>query len=786
MLAVAVMAVVPVATGIAPYAAAGSACVDGWQPMPLETALAGMSPKAAAALGGAPAWIAGSRLSSASIGRWDGSTWRKVSQPFTGETGFAGISTKPDSAAWAVGYRSLLAPHPITARWTGSSWEQVEVPYPGGHFATFTDVIALGPKKALAVGVRLVRGLDVPLAMLRTKAGWSDLSPDFAGVDGSLTAIAQAPDTKLWAVGWQAPDGRPVPWIGKLENGVWVSSPPATTPAGLAYLTDIAFDSAGVGWSAGYAELDDGGYAPLLQRWDGTDWRAEGLPWADGESIVLTSIAVDAGGDLFLGGQRVGDAGASAVFATYTGGEWHVTAGHSDAYPGTWTYDAAELTDGALMVGLFPSAGRVLTSCDITGPPTARPPHGPEDGAAGFATDAEHIVPGVTTGSGAALTLLPPVPLDGYHATDVSQAAGLKMTTKTYGSVVADFNGDSWQDIFLNRHASDVPLLMLGGPTGFTNSGAQFQFTDRFNCDADEATGEGGLDLFCTVGRQRGTAMGANELYIDVGTNGGTLAPAQFGVLGITERGREAAFVHLAGQPLPDLFVANWPVRIDGLPSMNRYYRNVDGTRFTPAPEYGLDQAAGGQCLVPVNIDGDGDDEILLCTLQPVAGLTAGLRLYDFDGSAFVDETAGSGLTPFGDQDIEVADFNGDSLPDVAQLKAKRLRISLGDGTGQFTRAVEYVVKAAVEMAVGDVNEDSRPDIYVSSHASNNDKHRMLVNDGDGTSFTSVIIPEASSGSADDVLALDYDNNGLTDFLVLNGLERAGPVKLTAFFPDEP
>jgi hypothetical protein len=387
---------------------------------------------------------------------------------------------------------------------------------------------------------------------------------------------------------------------------------------------------------------------------------------------------------------------------------------------------------------------------------------------------------------GGALTLEPPVPLPGYHATDVTQAAGLKMTTKTYSSLVADFNGDSWQDIFLNRHASDVPLLMLGGPTGFTDSGSQFQFTDRFNCDADEATGEGGLDLFCTVGRQRGTAMGANELYVNVDANGGTLVGADFGVLGITERGREAAFVHLAGHELPDLFVANWPVRIDGLPSMNRYYRNVDGTRFTPAPEYGLDEAAGGQCLVPADIDGDGDDEILLCTLQPVGERSAGLRLYDFDGTSFVDETGTSGLTPFGDRDIEVADFNGDSMLDVAQLTDKRLRISLGDAAGHFTRAVEYVVKAAVEMAVGDVNNDARPDIYVSSHASNNDKHRMLVNDGDGTSFTSVIIPEAKTGSADDVLALDYDNNGLSDFLVLNGLETAGPVKLVAFFSNHP
>ncbi len=208
LLAIALTAVVPVATGIAPYAAAGTSCVDGWEPMPIESGLSGLSPRAAASLGGAPAWIAGSRLSGASIGRWDGSMWRNVAQPISGESGFAGVSATSSSVAWAVGYRGLLTPHPITAHWTGSQWEQITVPYPGGHFATFTDVMSLGPKKALAVGVRLVKGVDLPLAMLHTKTGWSDFSPDFTGVDGSLTAIAQAPDTKLWAVGWQAPDGR--------------------------------------------------------------------------------------------------------------------------------------------------------------------------------------------------------------------------------------------------------------------------------------------------------------------------------------------------------------------------------------------------------------------------------------------------------------------------------------------------------------------------------------------------------------------------------------------------
>jgi len=46
-------------------------------------------------------------------------------------------------------------------------------------------------------------------------------------------------------------------------------------------------------------------------------------------------------------------------------------------------------------------------------------------------------------------------------------------------------------------------------------------------------------------------------------------------------------------------------------------------------------------------------------------------------------------------------------------------------------------------------------------------------------------VPGALDGSAESVTALDYDHNGLTDFLVLNGKGALypGPVQLLAFFP---
>jgi hypothetical protein len=70
----------------------------------------------------------------------------------------------------------------------------------------------------------------------------------------------------------------------------------------------------------------------------------------------------------------------------------------------------------------------------------------------------------------------------------------------------------------------------------------------------------------------------------------------------------------------------------------------------------------------------------------------------------------------------------------------------------------------------GDGNHANQPDL-------------LLLSQNGGRKLLSVLIPQTRQGSADDVIALDYDLNGLTDFVVLNGRRREGPVQLLAAFP---
>jgi hypothetical protein len=781
-LAAAIVLAIPVGGAIAPVAEASS-CVDGWQPMPIDPALLGAGPVGAASLGGAPAWFTGRRNSLAVIGRWDGATWRPVSSPWTIDSGLSSVSTTSATSAWTVGYRRLYLPRAISAHWNGTAWKEVAVPHPGGRMVTLTDVAAIGPKRALAVGYRLIGGQLKALALGRSTSGWTNISPDFGPTaESGLTAVTRGPGGRLWAVGWHADTGTAAPWIGWWDGTVWVETPAADPGAGLAYLNDIDVHAASDAYAVGYLERDDGsGYTPILQHWDGLAWAVVSTPWDATASIVLTTVAVGLDGTLIIGGQEMSNPDPMSVVATFDGAVWHTTpAGDLSS----WTNDMARLTAGAFAVGQFGSDGGALATCaDET---TGKPSVGPDDGP-----DGESQGPGATPHEDAALVRATgagrdevgaPTLLDGYVARDMTVAAGLKMKTRSWSGLAADFNNDGWTDLFINPHFDGVPKLELGSETGFAPMPTNYTLTDRYSCTTADVTGEGKLDIFCPIGRRQGTALGGHEFMVNV-EDGGTPSTAEFGLLDITGRGRASAFVHLESDLMPALFVANWPFRIDGLPSFNRFYRGVDGTHYVPAPEAGLDRSEGGQCVVAANVDADADDELLVCATEASGGLAAGARLYDWDGTGFVDRTIELGLAPMGDVDIEVADFDGDTLPDIAQLSGSRLRISLGTAEGGFTNVFELGITKSVKMAVGDVNADSRPDIYVSRHAGNNDHHLMLVNGGDGRSFESVAIPEAHSGSADDVLALDYDNNGLTDFFTLNGFLEPGPVKLIAFFP---
>jgi hypothetical protein len=121
-------------------------------------------------------------------------------------------------------------------------------------------------------------------------------------------------------------------------------------------------------------------------------------------------------------------------------------------------------------------------------------------------------------------------------------------------------------------------------------------------------------------------------------------------------------------------------------------------------------------------------------------------------------------------------------------INGKLLQLMLQRPDGTFL--VKYRLKGltdAQDVTAGDVNADTFPDLYIVQGRLNgsNAPDRLLLNDGSGYRFTSMTIPQTSIGAGDAAVPLDYDGNGLEDFLVLNGRPYPirGPVQLIAFFP---
>jgi hypothetical protein len=315
--------------------------------------------------------------------------------------------------------------------------------------------------------------------------------------------------------------------------------------------------------------------------------------------------------------------------------------------------------------------------------------------------------------------------------------------------------------------------------------GVTFPNVDRHSCAAGDANGDGRLDLFCAVGALHGAGVKTNELWIQ--QRDGTFEDQAVGmrVADPVGRGRLGVFFDLDHDRYADLFIANRPDRTDGLPSRHRVLANPSGHHYEPRSVLDLDAAGGADCVVAEDLDRDGWEDIVLCQRAIGRPDGQGIRVLKNVRGRLVDVTRRVGIPTANVVDAAVADMDRDRVPDIVQITPWELRVLLRRGD-RYVTGYRRSLTSAVAVAAGDVNGDARPDLYVAQGTTDRQvRDLMLVNTGSGRGYRPMSIPQARSGSAEDVVVLDHDRNGLADFLVLNGRGslRAGPIQLIAFFP---
>jgi len=786
---------------------ASASCPTGWRD---TTSVPTLDFQDVNVLGPSSAWAGGAIVSALArrqpaAAHWNGTAWVTTPGAAAGnDVGFGAIAAFGPTNLWAAGFAfNGQQVRPILQHGNGTSWTPRAVTVPGITNALLIDVDSTPTGSAWAVGYSIAAGgAHRPLALRWDGTAWVARSPSLgAGVAATLTGVSVS-TSMAWAVGYTVGNGRPHALILRHAAGGWTTQAVPALPDAESMLSHVDMRTPTDGWAVGQSGDGDRTH-PLVLHWNGLRWTRVVGPAVTTRYLFLTGVSAVASNSIWVSGTYFDAALGSfrSLAARHDATGWLTLADPSHAPTLTsvdgnplgagWVVGDSVLTRlcdpaaGAAAVG--GSAGPAGSGGANGGLPPGRtgeaqplPPVGPsgvtdlEDADTELPRQPTNLVPATAIGA--------PVPPVGYTLRDVASQAGIGGVTSTYKGTVADFDGNGTPDLFVSHHFDTGAFYLNRGGTFVAVDPGAFPRLDRHTCVAGRLDGSVLPDLFCAVGGVRGSGFKTNELWRDPGALGPVNVAVARGLGDPIGRGRDPALLDANGDGLLDVFIGNSPVRTDGLPSPNRLFLNAGGGTFKAAPAAGLDTNSGSNCAKPVDYNRDGRTDLLVCTRERHDGGVDGPRLFKNLGGRFVDVTAAAGIAALGDMDAAFADLNGDGLPDLIQLSPTRIRVSLQQA-GRFVPAWERTLANGRSLATLDVNGDGDRDIFiVCGTAKANTRDFLLQNRGDGRSFISVIVPQATTGGADVALTIDHDGNGLDDLVVLNGLTVKGPTELIASF----
>lgn len=383
-------------------------------------------------------------------------------------------------------------------------------------------------------------------------------------------------------------------------------------------------------------------------------------------------------------------------------------------------------------------------------------------------------------------------------AKDTTAAAGMSWTGPTQGTAaVFDLDGDGDYDVIPSKHGGALwPIMRNNGDGTFTDiSGGVLVKDDRHGCvagDFGSLTGglpDGRLDVYCIEGACQGGQSCSKENDLVFQLPGGTFSSNQAiarGVADIHGRGRQAVALDFDRDGLLDIAVANEGPSF--YPTPNRLFRNNADGRFTDMTTSPVTSEKRSLCAAAGDLDGDGWPELMFCAGDP--GDPIRTVTFKNVGGSFVETTATSLFRAIPSRSIKIVDLDRDGRMDVLIVEQSRLRIWLNTASGlpaspSYTRAIAE----GRDVAVGDVNNDGRLDLYVCtgwSGGASQQPDLMLINDGNSRSFHTATIPQVTAGDGDAVAPiLDWLHTGRAAFLVSNTKSGTahgpGPTQLIVF-----
>nr|WP_262888665.1 FG-GAP-like repeat-containing protein [Hymenobacter sp. HDW8] len=193
------------------------------------------------------------------------------------------------------------------------------------------------------------------------------------------------------------------------------------------------------------------------------------------------------------------------------------------------------------------------------------------------------------------------------------------------------------------------------------------------------------------------------------------------------------------------------------------FFRNFNRWDWLPVPVAGSTATGGLRTIVPADLNGDGNIDLLVACV----GAGTSVSLGQGNGRFLPYTTLATGHT----ESVAAGDIDGDGDLDV--IACSRLTntvvIRLNDGTGTFSEGSSVSVGGSpVAVALGDLNGDSALDMVVANYelSAGRSTVSVLLNSGTGAFTNSAAVPVGAR--AVDVKLGDVDGDGDLDFVSSN------------------